>query len=332
MPPIGRAVTSWDARNVYGISGPTRIPMRSTGANPYPGNIFLLSNNEGRKGYSYNLTATIDKAFRNGFAFNANYSYGHSVVLNEGTSSQNNSQWANMEVVDGRNFITLTQSDFDLGHRINAYISKEFEYANKNLATSITFTYNGQSGNPFSYVYRNSPVADNSSTSSNDLAYIPTEADLSGMTFLANTVNGVTYSAVQQKQMLNDYIMGDKYLRKHRGQFAERNGARQPFTHIINMTLEQKIRVKMSNRRIEFTVRYDVFNFTNLLNKDWGRQWFLSFDQFQLYQFSGYVSATNLTPQYRYSPINGTPYGISTSTEPRLSARWISQLTFRVAF
>lgn len=332
MPPIGKATNTNDIRNVYGLSGPTRIPMRSTGANPYPGNIYLLSNWDGRNGYSYSFTFTLDKAFRNGFALNANYTYGHSVVLNEGTSSQNNSQWANMEVVNGRNFIGLSTSDFDLAHRINAYASKEFEYANKMMSTTITLTYNGQSGQPFSYVYRNSPIADNSTTSSNDLIYIPTLTDLNTMVFLNNTVNGVTYTPDQQKTMLNQYIEGDKYLRKHRGTFAERNGARLPFTHIINLSAEQKFRVKINSRRVEFSLRYDVFNFTNMLNRDWGRQWFLSFDQFQLVQFAGYKSASDLTPQYRYSPVNGTPYGVSTSTEPRLSARWISQLTFRVTF
>ncbi|MGB8193250.1 MAG: TonB-dependent receptor [Chitinophagaceae bacterium] len=331
LPPVGKTVGP-DVRNVYGPGGSVRIPMRSTGANPYPGNIFLLSNNEDRKGYSYNLSASIDKAFRNGFALNASYTYGHSVVLNEGTSSQNNSQWRFMEVVNGRNFMQLSQSDFDLGHRMYAYISKEFEYANKNLATSVTLTYNGQSGSPFSYVYRNSPVGDDGPTSSNDLMYVPTEADLPNMVFLANTVNGVTYSPDQQRSMLNDFIKGDKYLRKHRGQFSERNGARQPFTHIINLTLEQKFRVKLSSRKVEFSVRYDIFNFTNLLNKDWGRTWFLANDNFPLVQFVSFVSTTNLTPQYRYSPVNGTPYGVSTSTEPRLSARWVSQMSLRLNF
>jgi hypothetical protein len=333
LPPSGKSVGP-DTRNVYGPGGAVRIPMHSTGANPnpYPGNIFLLSNNEDRKGYSYTFTATIDKAFRNGFALNANYSYGRSVVLNEGTSSQNNSQWRFMETVNGRNFITTSISDFDPGHRINAYVSKEFEYANKNMATAITFTYNGQSGQPFSYVYRNSPVGDDGPTSSNDLIYIPTEADLASMTFLANTVNGVTYSPDQQKALLNQFIQGDKYLRKHRGQFAARNGARQPFTHIINMSIEQKFRVKFDKRRVEFSLRYDMFNFTNLLNKDWGRTWFLSNDNFPLITFASFVSNSNLTPQYRYSPVNGTPYSVSTSTEPRLSARWVSQMTFRVNF
>ena len=339
LPPVGTSVGP-GSRNVYAPVPTTagsnvttaRIPMRSTGANPYTG-IFLLSNNEGRKGWSYNFTFSVDKAFKNGFAFNINYGYGNSVVLNEGTSSQNSSQWQFMETVNGRNYMGLTTSDFDVAHRINGYVSKQFEYANKTLATTLTLTYNGQSGQPFSYVYRNSPVNDVAGNSGNDLMYIPTQSELASMTFLTNSVlNGPTYTVDQQKTLLNQYIDNDKYLRKHRGQFAERNGARLPFTHIINLSVEQKFRVKYSGRRLELSIRYDVFNFTNMLNHNWGRTWFLSNDQFGLVQFVGYKSATDLTPQYRYTPVNGTPYGLSTSTEPRLSARWVSQLAFRINF
>jgi hypothetical protein len=337
LPPVGKS-TGADVRNVYGpvptnpgSSTSNRIPMRSNGTNPYTG-IFLLSNSSGRKGWAYNFTFTIDKAFKNGFALNANYGYGNSVVLNEGTSSQNNSQWNTIETVNGRNYMALSVSDFDIAHRFNAYVSKQFEYMNKAMATTITLTYNGQSGSPFSYVYRNSPVNDVAGNSGNDLIYIPTQTDLTSMVFLSNSVNGVTYTPDQQRSLLNQYIQNDKYLNKHRGQFAERNGARLPFTHIINLSAEQKFRVKYGGRRLEFSVRYDVFNFTNMLNKDWGRQWFLNFDQFALIQFSGYKSATDLTPQYRYTPVNGTPYGVSTSTEPRSSARWVSQLSFRINF
>ncbi len=331
MPAIGKSADP-GTRTVWSLGTPQRIPMRSDGSNPYPGQIYLLSNNAGRKGWAYNFTFSLDKAFKNGFAFNANYTYGNSVVLNEGTSSQNNSQWRFMETVNGRNNITRSTSDFDLGHRINAYVSKQFEYVNKSMATIVTLTYNGQSGSPFSYTYRNSPVGDNGATETNDLLYVPTRNEVTSMIFLSNTVNGVTYTPDQQRALLNQFIDNDKYLKKRRGNFAERNAARLPFTHIINLALEQKFRVKFSGRRIEFSVRYDVFNFTNMLNKNWGRTWFMANDNFQLIQFVNYVSASNLTPQYRYTPINGTPYNVSTSTEPRLSARWISQLGLRFNF
>ncbi len=337
LPPIGKSVGA-DVRNAYatgltGSTGPTRIPMTSTGANPYPGMVYLLSNNHGRRGFSYSITFTVDKAFRNGFAFNANYTYGSSVSNNEGTSSQNNSQWRFMETVNGRNYTELSVSDFDLGQRINAFISKQFDWgANKSMSTTISLVYNGQSGQPFSYVYRNSPVMDQASSESNDLIYIPSETDLSTMTFLTNTVNGVTYTPQQQKDLLNQYIMGDKYLSKNRGKYAERNGSRLPFTNILDLKLEQKFSMKVGDKRYFISLTYDVYNFTNLLNKDWGRTWFLSNDNYPLIQFANYVSSSNLTPQYRYTPFAGKPWGVSTTLNPGYTARWISQIGARITF
>lgn len=105
--------------------------MRPGGINPYSGGeIFLLSNSpEGlEKGFAYNFSLILDKRFKNGFSGTLSYTYGNSTVINEGTSSQNNSQWRFMETVNGRNFITRSTSDFDLGHRIYGYVSKKFSY------------------------------------------------------------------------------------------------------------------------------------------------------------------------------------------------------------
>jgi len=69
-----------------------------------------------------------------------------------------------------------------------------------------------------------------------------------------------------------------------------------------------------------------------MINRDWGRTYFLTNDNYQLIQFSGFVSSADLTPQYKFSPQTSAPYGLSTSTAPGLSARWISQLGFRINF
>ena len=141
LPPTQKAV-GIDDRNVYNLIGSfaAHIPLRPNGSTPYTG-IYLLSNNDGKKGFSYSITASIDKAFSKGWAFNANYSYGNSIVLNEGTSSQNNSQWRFMETVNGRNFQGLSNSDYDPGHRINAYISKKFSYLKGLMATTVSLVF-----------------------------------------------------------------------------------------------------------------------------------------------------------------------------------------------
>lgn len=323
------------SREVYNATGgPIAIPMSSPAvtSNPYS-NIFILGNNKGPKGFAYNATITLDKAWSKGFAFNMNYTIGNSIVLNEGTSSQNSSQWRFMESVNGRNNITLSHSDFDLGHRINAYIAKKVTYGkNKNLGTTFSLVYNGQSGSPFSYVNQNSMVRDYGTGESNDLIYVPRSS--SEIVFLTNTTGGVTYTAAQQWALFNDYIENDKYLSKRRGQFAERNGARTPFSHIIDLKIQQDFNIKINGKRHQIQISYDVFNLTNLLNREWGRQYFVTNDNFRLLNFAGFVSSTNLTPQFRFTPLpgDGKPYTLSDGTFPGNSSRWTSQLGIRYNF
>lgn len=333
LPPIGVSVAP-GSRNVYTTTNNARIPLNSDGSNPYSSAI-LLSNNDGPKGFGFNFTATVSKRTRNGFAFDFNYSFGNATAVNDGTSSINQSQWRFMETVNGRNFITRSTSDFSAGHRIFAYLSKKFEYANKKLATTITLAYTGQSGNPFSYVYgNNSMVRDDGTGGTNDLVYIPTSAELQASNFLniTNSSGAVLFTAQQQKDALEAYIMNDKYLKGNRGKFAERNGSRLPFTNIVDLKIAQDFNVKIGSKRYQFQLTYDVFNFGNLLNRKWGRTYFIRNDNFQLIQFAGYVSATNFTPQYRFTPTITTPFTVSTTTNAAYAARWISQLGLRFNF
>ena len=75
-----------------------------------------------------------------------------------------------------------------------------------------------------------------------------------------------------------------------------------------------------------------MFNFLNMLNKDWGRIYFLLNDSYPLITFVGYAGTTpDIIPQYQFKPFNGNPYSLQTSTIPGNSARWISQLGIKVS-
>lgn len=337
LPPIGTSVAP-GSRNVYPATNV--IPINANGSNPYD-NAILLSNSKQPKGFSYNFTATVDKRFQNGFSFNANYSYGESVVLHEQTSSVNFSQWQFIETVNGRNYITRSTSDFSPGHRIIVYTAKRLSYLNNKLATTLSLVYTGESGAPISYVYsNNTPVRDvANATTTNDLIYVPTAGELQASTFLSNTVgsgaSAITYTPQQQKDALELYIRNNQYLNSRRGQFAERNGDRLSFTHIIDFRLAQDFNLRFGGKNVQFQLTYDVFNLTNLINRNWGRTYFLSNDQLGLVSFAGYASATNLTPQYRFTPTIAQPQAeanISTSTAPSFAPRWTSQLGLRVNF
>jgi hypothetical protein len=325
--PVG-TLTGPDTRLIY--NNAAKIVTPSVGAitgNPYTG-VFVLSNQryESQKGYAYNFTTSLNKSWEDGFSFNAFYTYGDAFVTNEPTSSQNNSQWRYMETVNGRNNVLRSRSDFSLGHRVSAFVAKKFTYAKGALSTTFSLVYNGQSGNPFSYVYSTGPVRDQGTSETNDLLYIPTTAELNAMTFVAGTL-----SAVDQKAALEKYILDDDYLSSHRGQYAARNGGRLPFQNVVDLKIAQDVNVKINNKKYTFQVTYDVFNFTNMINRNWGRTYFLSNDQFALVKYASATGAT--TPTYSFSPVtNNVPWGVSSSTAPSYSARWTSQLGIRFKF
>jgi hypothetical protein len=149
------------------------------------------------------------------------------------------------------------------------------------------------------------------------------------MTFISNST--FPLSAAQQAQALEDYISQDKYLKSRRGQYAERNGGRLPFTNIVDIKFLQDFNVKVFDKKYQFQLTYDVFNFTNMLNRNWGRTYFMSNDQFAIIRYQGVNGST--TPSYSFSPIrNNTPWGISSSVQPSFSARWVSQLGLRFKF
>ncbi|MEJ7627322.1 MAG: carboxypeptidase regulatory-like domain-containing protein [Ferruginibacter sp.] len=331
--------TGPDARKVYSFTGnPNRLVYRPAGAtaairNPYS-NVILIRNTKGQKGFSYNFTFVVDKQSSKGFNFNASYTYGGSMVHNEGTSSINTSNWQNMEAVSDRNALPLTRSDFDLGHRIFALASKKFSYANDHLSTTIALAYNGQSGNPYSYTMSNRQFIGDG-VSFNDLMYIPaSRAEMDLQTYVTR-LSGATATAnaadiVQQKDEFEAFIVSDKYLRKRRGQFAERNGARSPFTHVVDLNVTQDFGIKVGAVRHALSVRLDMFNFTNFIDKNAGRQYFFNFDQATPLSFEGF---SGTTPTYKFFKPRDNRVGVvSDGLNPVSSSRWNGQLTVRYSF
>ena len=323
--------TGPDARLVYSTTGvPSRLTYRpgaptAAARNPYA-NVILIRNTTGKKGYAYNFSTGIEKQTKTGLIFNANYTYGNSQVHNEATSSVNTSNFFNMEAVSSRNYIGLSTSDFDMGHRVFALVSKKFSYFQSKMATTISFVYNGQSGSPYSYTMNGNAFIGDGGTN-NDLIYIPaSRADLDLMSF---PTNGALTETIQKDQF-ETFIQSDKYLRKHRGQFAARNGARAPFTNILDASIQQDFSIKNSGVKHTLSLRFDIFNLTNLIDKNAGRQYFFNFDQAQVLQV---VSFTGTKPNYRFNrPANDRVGTVSDGISAFNSSRWNGQVTVRYSF
>lgn len=227
------------------------------------GRIILASNTN--EGSSYNATFTLRKPFQNGFQGQVSYSYGESEKIFDGTSSQNSSQWRGIQTVNGKNSdIPLSRSDFSLGSRISGNASYEIEYGGDfGGKTTIGLFYEGAQSSPYSFTYLEGRDLLNDDSRDNALIYVP--ANQSEITFA-----GDAGEQARQWDLFNQFIESDDYLSTRRGQYAERNGSRGPWNHIVDFKLLQDIYVKTGDKKNTFQISLDIFNFTNLINKDWG--------------------------------------------------------------
>jgi hypothetical protein len=338
------------AQSKFAFAGADQRPIYTTGStdplnknyvsaariNPNFEEIIKLENTN--KGYSYNIVLQLQKDFENGFNSMVAYTYGHSEDLNSGTSSVAYSNWRYVNNVYGLNNLKLTTSNFDLGSRIVGFISYQKKYLNELMSTQVSLFYNGQSGQPLSYIYNGDMNYD---AASNDLIYIPkqmSDINLISATYKDAAGTSITLTPQEQWDKLNAFIEKDSYLKKHRGEYAERNGARLPFQHQFDIRILQEFKVKTGDISNRLQLSIDIINVGNLLNNKWGRSYFDLNQQFSLIDYKGLANSavspavdysTN-TPTFTYTGnnlVNGKPYSVSD-----LSSRWRAQIGIRYIF
>lgn len=219
----------------------------------------ILSNTS--KGGAGIFTAQISKRFNKNWDFTAAYTHTESFDLSGNPGSQASSAWSNIQSKNGNNNLDLAYSDFGTPNRVVAYASYKANW-NKYLNTTFTLVYTGYEQGRFSYRYSNDYNQDGLST--NDLIYIPRDA--SEITFVTNGA----FTAAQQSAAFFAYVDQDKYLSKHKGQIAERNGAKFPWFSNLDFRLLQDILPVSKHKNYGLQLSMEIENFTNLLNSDWG--------------------------------------------------------------
>lgn len=287
----------------------------------------ILGTNTG-EGYTYNITAQLQKPFDNGLTASLAYTYGRAMAVNDATSSQNSSQWRYMEQVNGLNDLDLSYSDFDLKHRITGYVSYSKEFLG-HLKSTLSIFYNGQTGMPFSYIYYGDINGDGERT--NSLIYVPANAGEINLVDIGTFGDDDYVSASQQWQDLQGFINNDDYLRNRKGEYAERNAARAPFEHSFDLKFAQDIFTDVADRSHKLTLTLDIFNFTNLLNKDWGRQYYVGNASYTLVDFEGFA-ADGTTPQYTFEKPDDAIDIYTADDSGVSSSRWQMRFGIRYTF
>ncbi|MBA2762019.1 MAG: TonB-dependent receptor [Segetibacter sp.] len=227
----------------------------------------IVTGNE-KQGHYYSITARLEKQFTKGFFGQVAYTYSDAENLYEGAGDQPVNTWNLIPSVNGPNFPTLGTANFVVPHRVIVSLSYRKEYL-KHLGTTLSLFFQGSHQGRFSYLYGGDFNRDGAN---NDLIYIPKDA--SEITFAPSTIgsgtSAVTYTAQQQSDRFFSYIEQDKYLKKHKGEYAERSGGLLPWRNQVDVRFLQDIFTNIGGKRNTLQLSIDVFNFGNLLNSNWG--------------------------------------------------------------
>jgi hypothetical protein len=266
--PATRTFTGVDNRPRYAASG-----LSGTAANNairindnVVNAIYLTNQNQGR---SYNIAVSLDKQFGKGLFMRTAYAFGEAKNLVDPGSIAAGS-WNGIASVNGNNRPDLAFSNNDLRHRVLGAVSYRIEYFNFG-ATSISIYANGSPQGRFTYVYNQDMNGD--VVNGNDLMFVPNNANQ--IRFLPITTgtgtNLVTvFTPEQQQAAYEAYINQDSYLSSRRGQYTERNGAILPWLWNVDLSIAQDLFTNIGGKRNTLQARFDILNFTNMLNEDWG--------------------------------------------------------------
>ncbi|MBR2114756.1 MAG: TonB-dependent receptor [Prevotella sp.] len=289
------------------------IPYYSFDTGGYNSVVNMTNTN---KGYSYQLTARIEKSFDFGLSLMANYTFGHSFALNEGGASQALSNWQQYLCKDP-NKQELAYSTFDVPHRFMAQIGYDSKRYGRGLfQTHVSLTYNGVSGMRYSLTMDtgSSPSYNGDSRSGNTLLYIPTDAELEAMNF----------SSKADKAKFKDWIENDEYASEHRGEFAERNSNLAPWENQFDLHIAQDF-FYLKNRGSKISLVFDILNVANLLNHDWGT----SYSSTTACQILKVDNVKDDKAGNKYGVFSFAGQGMQINN---IASRWHMQLGLRVTF
>jgi hypothetical protein len=220
-------------------------------------------------GRSYNIAASVSRAPFNGISFRGAYAYGIAENTIDPGSTANSSYNLNQHSADPNN-PGLGRSDGTQGHRVFLQGSFSRSYFGWGATTVSAFWEARTAVQNFSTVgsYVFAQDMNNDGGAGNDLIYIP--RNIQEMNFTPFAAGGQTFTAEAQAQAFEAYINQDPYLSKHRGEYATRGGLMMPLFNRMDLSISQDLFTNLGGKRNAGQIRFDITNFGNLLNSDWG--------------------------------------------------------------
>jgi hypothetical protein len=284
-------------------------------------NAYVFTNT--KKGYQFNTSLQVQQNFPKNLFLMAAYNFGIAKDASSISAEISSDAFDRNPILNNANAAIESNSLYGNKHRIFVAGSKKFEYGTGQWATTISLFSSWTSGNRFAYVYGGD--INNDATGSNDLMYVPTDAEIDVMAFdPLLDIDGNTQSAAVQRQAFKQFIAQDNYLRDLRGQYTEKYGGETPWYSQLDLRILQDFILNAgSKQRIQFSI--DFVNLGNLISSKWGiRQYATTAGYFQPLT----VAYNGNSPTYKFDPALKNTFVDS----PDLQSRWQLQLGLRYIF
>jgi hypothetical protein len=248
---VRRGEVNREGRQLYGSPTAQTLATTLTRLRQVNGVTNVIHHSNRSADRSWLATFQMQKSFSGGLFFSAAYTRAKSEDIMSLTSSIAFSNLQNTPLdgtLENRN---LRLSGFDVPHKISLSGS-----ANLPFGLQASAVYTARAGTPYAYVTTNDVNGDGIAT--NDLIYVPLDqSDIS--------IAGTNQQADWDR--LNAFIVSEPCLREQRGRIMERTSCRNPWQKFLDVRLS-KVVPTVSGQSLQITA--DIFNFLNLVNKDWG--------------------------------------------------------------
>jgi hypothetical protein len=276
-------------------------------------NAYVFSNTN--VGSSFNTTLQVQRNWYNGLYTSLAYNYGVAKDASSISAEISSDAFDRNPASGNVNQAVLSNSLYGNTHRVVGNMNKKFTYLNGKTATTVSLFFQYAKGGRMSYLYNGDVNNDGSPT--NDLIFIPTDAQIDQMSFEGTT-------AAAQRTALKAYIAQDDYLNANRGAIAGKYASMSPWYNNWDLRILQDLNFKVAGKTNQVQLSFDVLNVGNLISSKWGvRQ----------------IAATNSPLGVSVDAKTGVPtYSFDTNlkttfvADPSFLSRWQAQIGLRYRF
>jgi len=312
----------------------------------------LLTNTSDGESTIFSIDA--NKTWRTGAGrFDAYLGYGYQDVkdVNPGTSSTASSNWDNVAVSDP-NDPGLETSNYEIEHMFKGSFAWRKAFFG-DYETSIALVGERRSGRPYSFTFSNAVQGgiwgdprQGGFARQRQLFYVPdgdvifealcTTDDVTNAVAGCASTTSFTSANAAAAQFASDMeaYIEQQDLERYRGRIMPRNSHRSPWLSVLDLRFAQELPIFRRTRGI---LTFDIENFANMINKDWGQLRQVSFPYVAPVVDVNRIATTGCPNAaascYVYRPRSGfTGPAVPFKTISTLPSVWRLQLGFRIEF